>query len=104
MKKTPKLSALEWRTKNPEYHQAYYQKNADREKVRRLNKKEGTAFTDDMLTTVREFQEGGCAECGEELHRSHEYLFVTEAPPNLEIVCLKCRRARRAQSTIIEDL
>ena len=92
MKKTPMLSALEWRTRNPEYHSNYYLKNADREKIRRFNKKEGWDFPDDTLATVREFQEGGCAECGEELHRAHEYMFTTAAPPNLEIVCLKCRR------------
>jgi hypothetical protein len=95
MKKTPKLCALEWRTRNPEYHSEYYRKNAGREKIRRFNKKEGTAFPDDKLQAIREFQEGGCAECGEELHRSHEYLFLTDSPPNLEIVCLKCRRVRR---------
>jgi len=99
MKKTPKLSALEWRTRNPEYHTAYYMKNAEREKIRRFNKKEGTAFPDDKITKVRDFQEGCCAECGEELHRAHEYLFIITAPPNLEIVCLKCRRVRRTKTS-----
>ena len=99
MKKTPKLSALEWRTRNPDYHTEYYRRNADKEKIRRFNKKEGTAFQDDTMATIRFFQGDDCAECGAQLHRAHEYLFSIPAPPYVEILCLKCRRARRAQLT-----
>ena len=103
MPKQNKEVSSQWRLRNPEYHTRYYEKNSARDKVRRFNKKNGFDVPDSALEELRDLQEGCCSVCGEKLDARHEYIFAKRgcAAPTIatdvEVLCLKCRRIRRAE-------